>query len=171
MDYRAVELVEAREVRGVAPVVVVVAGPEEQEPAAVGFFGSVLLGGDGPGVVRGVPVRRADVGVEPDVRIDAVLVRGDAQVLPDVHAVGDPFRSGPRLPRKTQGEDAAVRAHTRVAEQVPGAADLLASLQDDVAGSRIALGDAVSRAQAREARADDDDVNVCRFGWRQGHRL
>src|SRR6202046_1441592 len=170
MNYRAVELVEAREVRGVALVVVVVAGPEEEEAAAVGLFGPVLLGGDGPGVVPGVPVRRADVGAEPDVLIDAVLVRGGVQVLPDVLAVGPPFRAGPRLPWEAQREDAAVRAHPRVAEQVPGAADLLASLQDDIAGPGIALGDAVSRAQAREARADDDDINVCRFGWRHGHR-
>src|SRR5882757_4017506 len=169
MNNRALELVEAGEVWGVALVVVVVAGPEEEEAAAVGLFGPVLLGGDGPGVVRGVPVRRADVGAEPDVLIDAVLVRGGVQVLPDVLAVGHPFWAGPRLPREAQGEDAAVRAHARVAEQVPGAADLLAALQDDVAGSGIALGDAVSRAQAREARADDDDVNVCRFGWRHGH--
>src|SRR3984957_1410967 len=145
MNNRAVELVEARKVRDVALVVVVVAGPEEQEAAAVGLFGPVLLGGDGPGVVRGVPVRRADVGVEPDVLIHTVLVCSGVQVLPDVLAVGPPFWAGPRLPREAQGEDAAVRAHARGADQAPGAADLLASLQDDVAGSRIALGDPVSR--------------------------
>src|SRR5271168_2936764 len=102
--------------------------------------------------------------VEPDVLVDAVLVRRGIQILPDVHPIGHPFFARPRLPREAQGEDAAVRAHARVAEKVPGATDLLASLQDDVAGPGIALGDAVSRAQAREARAYDDDVNVCCFG-------
>src|ERR1700733_3258525 len=53
MNNRAVELVEAGEVRGVALVVVVVPGPEEEEAAAVGLFGPALLGGDGPGVGRG----------------------------------------------------------------------------------------------------------------------
>ena len=67
---------------------------------------------------------------------------------------------GSRLQRKGQGEDAAVGAHAGVPEQVPGAADLLAPLQDDVARVRVALGEPVGRAEARDAGADDDDVDV-----------
>ena len=88
------------------------------------------------------------MGVEPDVLVDAVLVRGSVQVLADVNPVGNPFFPGPRLPWEAQGEDAAVGAHARVAEQIPRAADLLTPLENDVAGPGVTFGDAVGRAQA-----------------------
>src|ERR1700761_3815038 len=170
MHNGAAELVDAWELRGVTLVIVVVAGPEEHEPAAVHLFGALLIGRDRPGVGRRIPVRRANVAVEPDVTVDAVLVCGGGQVLADMRAVGHAFRPRPRLPREAQREDGAVGADTRIAEQVPGAADLIAPLQDDVAGPRVALADAVGRAQAREAGADDDDVEVSAvLGCRRAH--
>src|SRR5579884_2230481 len=92
--------------------------------------------------------------------VDAILVRGRDQVFPYVHPVGHAFFAGPRLIGEGQREDAAVRAHTGVAEQVPGATDLLAPLQDDVADAWVALSNAVGGAQPRDPGADDHDVEV-----------
>ena len=171
VDHGATELLDAGELRGVALVVVVVAAAEVDEPAAVLLFRTtlraVLLHRDRPGVGRRVPVRCAHVAVEPDVPVDSVLVRGVAQVLADVGAVGDALLPGPRLEGEGQREDTAVGAHAWVPKQIPGTADPLASLQDGVRQVWVALGDPVGRVEAGDSGADDDDVEVvglCRRG-------
>src|SRR5262249_7807889 len=78
----------------------------------------------------------------------------------DVGAVGDAFFPGPRLVREAQREDAAVGADAREAKEVPGAADVGASLEDGEGVAGVALLDAVRGADARDACADDDDVEV-----------
>lgn len=100
------------------------------------------------------------MGVELDVAVDAVFVGGGGQVLADVLAVGDAFLPGPRLVGKGQREDAAVGPHARIAKQIPGAADPFAALQDRVGHLRVALGDPIGRAEAGDAGADDDDIDV-----------
>ncbi len=154
------ELLDAREIRGVALVIVVVAAGEEQEPAAVEPVHAVVFDRDRPGVGDGIPVRRADIAVELSVAVDAVLVRGGSQILADVLGVGDAFLTGPRLPRKGQHEHAAVGAHPRVPKQIPRAADPLAPLQDGVRQMRVAFGDPIGRAKPGDSGTDDDDVEV-----------
>ena len=144
----AAELFDAGEVRGVALVVVVVAAGEEHEPAAVEPARAVVFDRDRPGVGGGIPVCRADVAVELDVAVDAVLVCGGRHVLADVLGVGDAFLAGPRLPRKGQREHTAIGAHPGVAEQIPRAADLCAPLHDGVGQVGVALAEPVGRAEA-----------------------
>src|ERR1700730_6422136 len=98
--------------------------------------------------------------VELDVAVYAVLACGGGEVFADVVAVGHALLAGPRLERKRQREHAAVGPNAGVAEQIPGAADLRAPLQDGVGRAGIALGDPVGRVDAGDARADDDDVEV-----------
>ena len=113
----------SREVGCVALVVRVVAAAEEHEPGPVGLRRAVLLYLHRPGVGGRVPVRGAHQAAEPDVGVDAVLAGGGRHVLADVVTVGHALLAGPRLPREAQREDAAVAAHARVPEQIPGAAD------------------------------------------------
>lgn len=49
---------------------------------------------------------------------------------------------------------------TRVLEQTPGTANLMAALDDAVAQVRVALLQAVGKVNAGETRADNDDVVV-----------
>ena len=93
MHHLAREVLEPREIRPVGLVVVVVAGAEEQEPAAVGLRLAVDLGLHRPGVGGRIPIGRQHAGVEADVLVDAVLARGLGQVITDVMPVGDVLRS------------------------------------------------------------------------------
>ena len=158
VHHRAGEVGQAGEFRGVGLGVVVVAGAEEHQAAAVGLALAVLGDVHRPGVGGRVPVRRGHRGVEADVRVDAVLAGGALHVVTDLIAVGHVFVATPRLPRPAEREDRGVRAHARVAEQVPGAADAVALFEDDVTGGRIGLGESVGRPDPGDSGADDDDV-------------
>ncbi len=175
---RALELLDARKFGSVALVVVVVAAAEEHEPGAIHLPAAVVIDMDRPGVGGRVPVRGAYVAAEPDAPVDAMLVCGRLEVFADVATVGHALFPGPRRPREAQREDAAVTANTGVSEQVPGAADLAATLQDDVAQAGVALGDAVGGSDPGDTCADDDDVEEPGGGagrvvpgGRRGHRL
>ena len=164
MHHRPGEVLDTGEVRPVGLVVVVVAGAEEQEARPVRASRTVMGGLHCPHVGRRIPIRREHPGVELDVAIDVVLVRGVDQIGADVLAVGDVLRPGPRLPRERQREDVAVGADTGIAVQVPGAPDGRPSLQDGVTQLRVALLDPVRRTDPGDARSDDQDVGevVCR---------
>ena len=97
---------------------------------------------------------------EPDVPVDAELGDGLAEVLHDRWAVGDRLVVHPRLEREAQRVHVAVGADARVSEQVPGAADVVAALEDHeraVGAHRLQV---VRGPDARDAGAHDDDVEV-----------
>src|SRR3954449_1004308 len=161
------EVLDARKLRRIGLVVVVVASAEEQEPAAVGLGPAVLLGLHGPGVGGRVPVGGDDARVEPDVLVDAILTGRLGQIRPDVLPVGDILRPGPRLVGKAQREDVAVGADAGIAEQVPSAADLFTPFQHRVGQPWILLVYAVCGADAGDTCADDQHVGV--FGLFGAH--
>src|SRR5579885_3602328 len=154
MHHFAGEVFDSGKRRGVGVVVVVVTGTEKHEPASVSLIflvsRTVLFGSKGPGIGGRIPVGGTHVGVETDVLVNVVLASGVGQVLPDMFAVDDHLRAGPRLPREAQRVDIAVGSHTRIAEQVPCPAQALPSLQDHKAKLRVALPDAVGCADSRD---------------------
>ena len=160
VHHLALEVFDAGKRWRVGLVVVVVAGAEEQEPSAVGLGLAVLFGLHRPSVGGRIPVGGADIGVEPDVLVDAVLARGVGHVLPDLVAVGDHLRPRPRFPREAQRVDVAVGANAGIAEQIPRPAEALTSFQDRVAQVRVLLADAVGGADAGEPGADDQHIAV-----------
>jgi hypothetical protein len=102
---------------------------------------------------------------EADVLFDPVLARGLADVVADLLAGGDRVFVAPRLKRVPERVHVRVGADAGIAEQVPGAADRLAGLQD-----RVALAGAVALqvgagADAGEAGADDQNVDVLAMVW------
>ena len=74
------------------------------------------------------------------------------------------FSDGPRLEPESEGEHVGVRADARVLEQVPGAAEVLAALQDRVALGRAAVLQMPGGADAGDAGSHDDDVEMFAHG-------
>ena len=98
--------------------------------------------------------------IETDLALDAVLARGLAHIVQNARTVGDRLRLGPRLERIAQRIHVAVGADAGIAEQIPGAADGVAAFEDRVALARTILLQVIARADARQARADDQYIDV-----------
>ena len=162
VDDRALEVVRACELRRVALVVVVVAAAREQEGGLDLDFLAVALDAHGPAVLGVGPVGADHLVAVPDVLVDAGLGDRLLQVGHDRRAVGDGLLRRPRLEPEAEREHVGVRADARVLEQVPGAAEVLAALQDHVALVGAAVLQVPGRADAGDAGSDDDDVD--KFG-------
>ena len=102
------------------------------------------------------------------VAVDAALAGGVADVAQDRGAVGDRLRLGPRPEAVAERVHVGVGADPGVAEEVPGAADPLARLEDRVALAGTALLQVMGGADAREPGADDQHVDMLK---RHGVRL
>jgi len=89
---------------------------------------------------------------EANVLVDAELGSGVAQVLEDRRSVGDRLGGGPRLEAVAEGVHVAVRAHARVAEQIPGAAQVIAAFEDQIGPIRAQASASVAGADAGDAR-------------------
>ena len=98
--------------------------------------------------------------MEADFLVDAVLGRGLADVVQDPRPVGDRLRLGPRLERIAQREHVAVGADAGIAEQIPGAADAVAALEDDETLAGALLLQVIARADAGQPGADDQHVEM-----------
>ena len=104
-----------------------------------------------------------------DPGVDAVVARDLADVGQDRRAVGDRLGVLPRPEGVAQRVHVGVRADAGIAEQIPGAAAGLARLEDGVALARALVLQVPGRADARQARAHDQDVEVfaisaCKIG-------
>src|SRR6185436_4133840 len=95
-----------------------------------------------------------------DALLDAVLARGLAYVMEDRRAVGDRLRLRPRLERVAEREHVGVGADAGVLEEVPRPAAALARLEDRVGLAGTVALQVDGGADAGEARADDEDVEV-----------
>jgi len=101
---------------------------------------------------------------EAHVALDIVLGGRRSNVVEDRCAVCDRLRLRPRLERVAERVHVRVRANARVFEEIPGAAEILASLQDHVALVGAAVLQMPGRADSRDARSDDDDVDKFSHG-------
>ena len=158
----ALEAVDPGEVREVALVVAVVAAAHEQEAGGErdGLAGVGALCGDRPAGVVGRPLRADDAVVEADPAIDPVGTRRLADVVQDRLSVADCPGTAPRAEVVAEREHVGVRPHAREPEQVPGAATRVPRLEDRVAlAGQVGL-QVVARADAGQAGADDQHVDV-----------
>ena len=159
----AAEILAAGELGGVALVVVVVAGESRAGTSSGSGLRSpprstVQL----PPVVRVRPVRGDHLVAEAHVLVDAVLGGRFLEIVQDRRAVDDRLLRRPRLEPEPERVHVGVRADTGVFEQVPGAAEVVAALQDQVALRRAAVLQMPGGADAGDAGSDDDDVD--KFG-------
>ncbi len=98
--------------------------------------------------------------VEADLLLDPAFPGGAANVLEDRRAIRDRPIALPRAKGVPQRVHVGVRADPRVAEQIPRAADAVASLEDRERLARAFRLQVVRGADAGEAGSDDQHVNV-----------
>ena len=98
--------------------------------------------------------------MKADFLVDAVIGRGLADIVQNPGPVGDRLGLDPRLERIAERKHVRVGADAGIAKQVPGAADAVAALENDVAFPRALLLQVIARADAGQARADDQDVEM-----------
>ena len=152
----------ARELRPVPLGVVVIARAHVEEVAGGRCRRGVRPVGvaDRPQGGRRVPGRRRHPVLEADVLVDAELLRRLLEIVQDGRAVGDGLGLGPRLEGEAQGVHVAVRADARIAEQVPGAAQMGPALEQRIGPVRTLILQVIGRADAGNPGADHQHVEV-----------
>src|SRR5918998_1000488 len=115
---------------------------------------------DRPPRLRAGPAEPHDLVVVADLVVQAVLGRRLAQVGQDPWSVGDRLAVAPRLEVVAEGVQVGVGPDAGISEQVPRATRRAARLEDREAlpgqlGGKVSPG-----ANARDARADDEHVQV-----------
>ena len=171
VEQRPPETILARKVGTVTLVVAVVAAADRKPRAGEGDppAGGDDLGGDGPAGGRTVPVGVDGSMPETDQLIHPAFAGCGADVLADRRAVGDGTRLGPGPERVAEREHVRVRAHTGIAEKVPGAADRVAGFEDRDRVPRPFLREPAGSADTGQPGPHDQDVDVlerCRHGGR-----
>ena len=141
VDQLSGEIGDARELGGVAVVVVVVAGAQVEESGPVGRRSVRRVDPHRPGVRIGTEVGPSNLGGERDLAVDAVIAGGVLQVVTDIGAVGDGIAFVPGVVPEAQCVDIAVGSDSGVPEQVPGPADAFPALDDMKAAARRAQSD------------------------------
>src|SRR3954470_19235661 len=98
--------------------------------------------------------------VETDVAVDAVLGRRVLNVFQDLLPVGDRLWVRPRLERIAERVHVTVGADAGIAEQVPGATDGAAALQDREALARTFVLEMIGGGDAGQPGTDDQYVDM-----------
>ena len=94
-----------------------------------------------------------------NMRAEVVLVDDLAHVAQDLRCRRD-RRAGPGLEAIAEGVEVAVRADARIFVRDPGAAEAFLRFEHDEAGAGALLGEVIGAAHARDAGADDQDVEM-----------
>src|SRR6478672_2496636 len=141
-------------------VVAVVAGADVEKARAPSHRRAVVdaLAVHRPQGVGARPLGAPDDVAEPDPADDAGLLGRGADVAKDRRPVGDRLRVGPRPEAIAERVHVGIGAHAGVAEQIPGAADRRALLDDRETLAGTTVLEVMRGADAREAGADDQDV-------------
>ena len=169
------ESVATRELRGVALVVAVVpACAEDPVRTELHQFLGVVRGAealdvDRPARVIARPGRAENLVVEPDFGVDVVLRDGLAQVGQNLVRRRDGILVAPRLELVAEGVQIGIRSNPGIPEQIPRAAGCAARLEDGVGPAGVILLQVVRGADAGDAGADDQDVDVLDAGGGVGH--
>ena len=91
---------------------------------------------------------------------DLVLGHCLTQVRQDRRAVSDRLAVCPRLERIAKRVHVAVAADARIAEEVPGPAEVLASLEEQERPMRTLGSEVAGCTDPRQTSPHDEDINV-----------
>src|SRR5262249_37813993 len=98
--------------------------------------------------------------LETDMRVDAEFTRGLAHIIQDGGPIGNRLRFFPWPEWVRQGEHIRLGANPGKAEQVPGATNLGASLENDVSLAGTACLQTVASPDTGKTGTDDYNIEV-----------
>jgi hypothetical protein len=101
--------------------------------------------------------------IEPDVAVDAGLLRRIADVIEDRRAVRNRFRIRPRAKRIAHRVHVGIRANARIAKQIPCAADGSPAFEDRKRLSGTVALQMMRGADAGQPGAYNDHIEM--FAW------
>ena len=132
VDHRSAETFRAGEVRGVSVVVPVVPGGGDQPSRGSGpaLSGSRVFDFRRPDLVHAAPAGSDNLLAVTDVAVNTGLVGSVGDVTKDRIPVGYRLLLEPGPKRISERMQVRIRAKARIAEQAPGAAELLTGLED-----------------------------------------
>ena len=91
--------------------------------------------------------------------IEGAAVAGRvADVLLDVRSFAERGRVRPLVEGEAEGRHVGIGTDARIAEGVPGAADVTVHVMDFPSPCRESLGDVMGEVDSRDARSDDEQV-------------
>ena len=93
----------------------------------------------------------------------SVLSNRFVEIIEDRSTVGDGLALGPGFEVETQGVHVAVGADTRIAKQIPGAANSRPPFENQITALRTMFLQMHGGADTRDAGADNQYINV--FGF------
>ena len=163
MYHRAREVIDAFELRRVTGFVVVVAAAHHQKVAAVFHQGAIMLCGHRPLSMLRRPVGTFDHVVVTDVVAHTIFHRRLLQIFADGGAVGNGLGFPPGFEIEPQRVHVTVGTNTRIAEQIPGAAECAATFKNGVGFSRTLVDQMDRRTNPGYARPYDQYVKNIRL--------
>ena len=158
--------------RQVALVIAVVASAHEEKSAAdlqrLARRRAFYLGG--PLCRARRPLYAADTVIKAYLAVDAEFTSGILDILQNRGTIGDRLLTRPGPKAITQGIHIRIRADAGVTKKIPSAAYPIASFDDHPAEPRAASPQIVAGRDARDAGADDQDIDLFLhgsfFSWR-----
>src|SRR5579863_1301679 len=107
-----------------------------------------------------------------DLAINAAFASRFPNVLEDGWAIGDRLRFPPGPETIAERKHVGIGAHSRIAEEVPGAPDRVAAFQNYETLRRTFLLEVIGRADSGKPGTHDEDVEVfdVAYLFRRGRR-
>ena len=161
MNDRALELGHVLPLRRIAlgVAVIALAHPEEIRGEANRLAGVGSRGFDGPEIFLARPFGRGDGVLIADVAGEIVFLDHLAHVFQDFGGARD-RRAGPWLEAVAEGMEVAVGADAGITVGAPGAAERLLRFERDESRSRALRREMIGRADAGDAGARDQHVEM-----------
>ena len=157
---RALEVLPALEVRRVTGRVVVIAGRTEQPVAGDVPLLTVALQCHRPLRSATAEVGLEHLVAEVDSPTEIVVVDDFLEIRQNLVRVSDGVIGSPRLELVAECVQIGVRPDTRVAEQVPGAANGVTAIGDGEGPTRLRGGQIVRQTDPGDAGTDDEHIDV-----------
>ena len=148
-------------------LVIALAHPEEFGGEGEDVAGIETLGLHRPALLRGGPAGRDDPVAIADMGAEIAVLDDLVHVPENLVAAGD-GRADPGFVPVAEGVEIGVRPDARIAVHVPGASERIVSLEDHELLLRKRCLQMVSRADARDASANDEHIEM--LGLRLGLR-
>ena len=161
MDDRPAEVLNAMPLRRITLIVAIISRTHEQKIAAQlnSLFTIKPFDIDCPDCVLRRPTDAAHSMAKADLFVDAEFARGIFDVLQYGRTIGNSVFARPWSEAISQGIHIGIAANTGKAEKVPGAADIVATLDDRPGLIRAALPQIIGSGNPGQACANNQHID------------